>query len=69
MLYLSSSKLKEGRYREYKRCLSRGTILLGMLVIRMKDQNLQWDSENLKFTNNDAANELLHINYRSGWHL
>ena len=64
-----ASKLKEGRNREYKLCLNRGTILLRMLVIRMKDQNLQWDSENLKFTNNDAANELLHINYRSGWHL
>jgi predicted dehydrogenase len=43
--------------------------LLGMLAIRMKDQKLEWDSENLKFKNNDAANELLHIKYRDGWHL
>ena len=43
--------------------------LLGMLAIRMKDQNLEWDSENLKFKNNDAANELLHIKYRDGWQL
>jgi predicted dehydrogenase len=43
--------------------------LLGMLAIRMKDQNLEWDSENLKFKNNDAANELLHIKYRDGWRL
>ena len=43
--------------------------LLGMLALRMKDQKLLWDSKNLKFTNNDAANELLHIKYRDGWHL
>ena len=43
--------------------------LLGMIAIRMKNQTLRWDSENLKFTNNDAANELLHIDYRDGWHL
>jgi predicted dehydrogenase len=43
--------------------------LLGMLAIRMKDQKLEWDAENLKFKNNDAANELLHIKYRDGWHL
>ena len=43
--------------------------LLGMLALRMKDQKLLWDSENLKFTNNDDANELLHIKYRYGWHL
>ena len=43
--------------------------LLGMLALRMKDQKLLWDSKNLKFTNNDTANELLHIKYRDGWHL
>jgi hypothetical protein len=45
------------------------TILLGVLAIRAKDQKLQWDAGNLKFTNNDAANELLRIQYRDGWHL
>ncbi|HUW19895.1 MAG TPA: Gfo/Idh/MocA family oxidoreductase [Sedimentisphaerales bacterium] len=44
-------------------------VLLGMIAIRVKDQKLQWDADNLKFTNNDAANELLHIQYRTGWHL
>ena len=44
-------------------------MLLGMLAIRMKNQKLKWDSKNLKFTNNKAANELLHIQYREGWHL
>ena len=43
--------------------------LLGMIAIRMKDQKLHWDSKNLKFTNNDVANELLHIDYRDGWKL
>ncbi|MHC4533691.1 MAG: Gfo/Idh/MocA family protein [Planctomycetota bacterium] len=44
-------------------------VLLGMVAIRAKDQKLRWDAENLKFKNNDAANELLHIGYRDGWHL
>jgi predicted dehydrogenase len=43
--------------------------LLGMIAIQVKDQRLEWDSENLRFTNNDAANDLLHINYRDGWSL
>jgi predicted dehydrogenase len=43
--------------------------LLGMIAIRVKDQKLQWDAGNLKFTNNDTANELVHIRYRDGWHL
>ncbi len=43
--------------------------LLGMIAIRVKDQRLEWDSENLRFTNNEQANELLHINYRDGWSL
>jgi predicted dehydrogenase len=43
--------------------------LLGMIAIRMKDQKLRWDCENIRFTNNDAANELLHIDYRDGWKL
>jgi predicted dehydrogenase len=44
-------------------------VLLGMVAIRMKDQRLVWDAENLKFTNNAKANELLHIQYREGWKL
>jgi predicted dehydrogenase len=44
-------------------------VLLGMLAIRLKDQRLEWDSPNLRFTNNDKANELLHIAYRQGWSL
>ncbi len=44
-------------------------VLLGMLALRMKDQGLEWDAENLKFKNNNTANELLHIEYRDGWKL
>ena len=44
-------------------------VLLGVLAIRMKDQRLEWDSKNLRFTNNEAANKLLKIDYRPGWTL
>ena len=44
-------------------------VLLGVLAIRKKDQRLEWDSKNLRFTNNDQANELLKIHYREGWTL
>ena len=43
--------------------------LLGMIAIRLKDQRLKWDSKNLKFTNNEEANRLLHKEYRKGWSL
>ncbi len=43
--------------------------LLGVIAIQVKDQRLRWDAKNLKFKNNDLANELLHIQYRDGWHL
>jgi hypothetical protein len=39
-------------------------VLLGVLAIRMKDERLVWDSRNLRFTNNEKANELLRIEYR-----
>jgi hypothetical protein len=44
-------------------------VLLGVLAIRMKDQRLEWDSRNFKFTNNETANSLLRIPYRDGWSL
>jgi predicted dehydrogenase len=44
-------------------------VLLGVLAIRLKDQRLEWDSAGLRFTNNEKANELLHIRYRDGWTL
>jgi predicted dehydrogenase len=44
-------------------------VLLGMIAIRLKNQKLEWDAPNLRFTNNDDANDLLHIKYRKGWSL
>jgi len=44
-------------------------VLLGMIAIRAKNQRLEWDAKNLRFTNNEKANELLHIDYREGWEL
>jgi len=44
-------------------------VLLGMIAIRVKNQILEWDAQNLRFKNNDMANELLHIKYRDGWKL
>lgn len=44
-------------------------VLLGTIAIRQKNQRLNWDTKNLRFTNNEKANELLHINYRDGWKL
>jgi predicted dehydrogenase len=44
-------------------------VLLGVLAIRLKDQRLEWDSRNLRFTNNEQANALLKIPYREGWTL
>jgi len=44
-------------------------VLLGMIAIRMQNQKLRWDSRNMRFTNNNAANKLLHTDYRDGWNL
>ena len=43
--------------------------LLGMIAIRQPNELLKWDTKALKFTNNEKANELLHIDYRDGWKL
>ena len=44
-------------------------VLLGMVAIQVKDQNLIWDSENLRFSNNETANSLVKTPYREGWSL
>ena len=45
------------------------TVLLGVLAMRLPNQRLTWDSANLQFANNPAADALLHPPYRDGWSL
>jgi predicted dehydrogenase len=43
-------------------------VLLGNIAIRC-DKTLQYDAENMKFADNDKANEQVKPDYRSGWTL
>ncbi len=42
-------------------------VLLGVAAQRVPGEKLEFDAENLRFTNNDKANEYLHTPYRDGW--
>ena len=42
---------------------------LGNICLRMGGKPIEWDPENLKITNNEEANNLLHFEYRDGWNL
>jgi len=43
-------------------------VLLGNIAIRT-GKHLAWDDQNMRFTNDDAANEYIKPEYRSGWSL
>jgi predicted dehydrogenase len=43
-------------------------VLMGNIAIRTQEK-LYWDADTLKFKNSDAANQLLHPPYRTGWTL
>jgi hypothetical protein len=43
--------------------------LLGAIAIRMLGQTLEWDAEQMRFTNCEQANQLLDPPYRAGWTL
>ena len=43
--------------------------MLGVVAGRFPGAKLEWDGENMKFTNNAAADALLTPEYRSGWSL
>lgn len=45
------------------------TILLGNVAMRANKKKLEWDGENMKFTNAPEAEKFLHFEYRSGWTL
>jgi hypothetical protein len=44
-------------------------ILLGTVAIRVPDQLLQWDAENMKFPNYPEANKYIRRKYRKGWEI
>ncbi|MEM8953304.1 MAG: Gfo/Idh/MocA family oxidoreductase [Verrucomicrobiota bacterium] len=43
------------------------TVQLGNVCLNFPGESLAWDGPNLRFTNNDAANELITKGYREGW--
>lgn len=42
-------------------------ILLGTICWRFPNEKLLWDGPNLRFTNNEKANEFIKPNFRKGW--
>ncbi|MFC1781310.1 Gfo/Idh/MocA family protein [Planctomycetota bacterium] len=44
-------------------------MLLGGISWRFPNEKLEWDGENLRFTNNDKANEYVKPNFRQGWEI
>jgi len=44
-------------------------LLLGAVSFRFPNQKLLWDPENLRFTNNNAANAFVKPQFRTGWDL
>ncbi|MBN2138328.1 MAG: Gfo/Idh/MocA family oxidoreductase [Sedimentisphaerales bacterium] len=44
-------------------------MLLGAISWRFPNQKLLWDAKNLRFTNNDKANEFVKPKFRKGWEL
>ncbi len=44
------------------------TVLLGVIAVRTR-KRLEWDSKNLRITNEPEANRYVHKKYREGWSL
>ena len=44
------------------------TVLLGNIALRTGEK-IVWDSNNMKITNNEDANYLIHREYRKGWEI
>ncbi|MDD3385907.1 MAG: gfo/Idh/MocA family oxidoreductase, partial [Bacteroidales bacterium] len=42
-------------------------VLMGNLAIRVPGKRLMWDGDQMKVTNDEAANRFIHNDYRSGW--
>lgn len=43
--------------------------MLGVIAIKLPGTKLEWDAENLRFTNSEEANQHLNPPYRDGWTL
>ena len=41
--------------------------LLGMIAIRRSGTRLEWDTNAMKFSNDEAANAFINPPYREGW--
>lgn len=46
-----------------------GVVVAGRISWRFPNEELLWDGKNLRFTNNDTANEFVKPNLRKGWGL
>ena len=44
-------------------------VSLGVAASLLREQELQWDPENLLVTNVEAANQIIHPAFRKGWSL
>jgi predicted dehydrogenase len=44
-------------------------LLLGTISVRLQGRMLHWDSEKMRVTNDEEANDYLHYPYRDGWSL
>ena len=45
------------------------TVLLGNIAVRFPNETLKWDSNALRFTNNERANGFIRTEYRKGWEI
>jgi hypothetical protein len=43
--------------------------MLGVIALKLPGTKLQWDPDQMRFTNNDGANQYVNPPYRSGWSL
>lgn len=77
-------KRSPGHYQDWLRALRGGDppcsnftisgpytewMLLGAISWRFPNEELKWDGKNLRFTNNEKANEFVRPRFRKGWEL
>jgi len=43
--------------------------MLGVIAIKLNGQKLEWDTKEMRFTNNPEANLFVNPPYRAGWML